>query len=116
MSAPRERVARRTDPDSPPGQAYADPEVLALLEHPHGGREVPQARQIFVNRNLRMDKIDIVGFDMDYTLAVYHLRRIESLSFDMTLRRMVEHHGYPESLRGIEYDPDFVIRGLVMDK
>ena len=78
----------RPDPE-PPGQSYAEPELAALLERhraPH--REVPFARQIFVNRNLRLDKIDLVGFDMDYTLAMYHLRQLEELAFRMTAGRM----------------------------
>ena len=77
---------------------------------------MPFARQIFVNRNLRMDKIDLVGFDMDYTLAIYHLRHLEDLAFQMTLARMIAHLGYPEELRQLRYDPEFVIRGIVVDK
>src|SRR5512142_1914610 len=107
----------RSEPDQPPGHAYDDPTLVDLLQRPRAPhREVPLARQIFVNRNLRMDKVDLVGFDMDYTLAVYHLRQIEELAFRMTLARMIEHLGYPEALRGLHYDPGFVIRGLVVDK
>jgi 5'-nucleotidase len=106
----------RAEPDEPPGQSYADPEVLTLLEEPLPHREVPFARQIFVNRNLRMDKIDVVGFDMDYTLAMYHLRELEDLAFQMTMARMIAHQGYPEEIRSLSYDPEFVIRGVVMDK
>jgi HAD superfamily 5'-nucleotidase-like hydrolase len=107
---------RNRDPE-PAGDSYADPEVLALLERPRGAlREVPRARQVFVNRNLRMDKIDLVGFDMDYTLAIYHLTRMEKLAFELTAGRMVERFGYPEDVRGLAYDPEFVIRGLVVDK
>ena len=99
------------------GQAYLGPEVTALLEGPgEVRREVPAARQIFVNRNLRMDKVELIGFDMDYTLAIYHLRELEELAFRMTAARMVEHLGYPEELRALRYDPEFVIRGLVVDK
>jgi len=101
----------------PEAPAYEAPEVRALLDAPHAPhREVPRARQIFVNRNLRMDKIDLVGFDMDYTLAIYHLRQMEQLSFDMTLARMIEHLGYPDDLARLAYDTEFVIRGLVVDK
>jgi 5'-nucleotidase len=114
---------RRTDrsskrePEKSSGQSYSAPDVTALLEHPRlPHREVPFARQIFVNRNLRMDKIDLVGFDMDYTLAIYHLRHLEELAFQMTAARMIEHHGYPEVIRELHYDPEFVIRGLVVDK
>jgi 5'-nucleotidase len=71
---------------------------------------------VFVNRNLRMDKIDLVGFDMDYTLAIYQLRALEMLAFQMTLARMIEHCGYPPQIGELQYDPEFVIRGLVMDK
>ncbi|HET9599170.1 MAG TPA: HAD-IG family 5'-nucleotidase [Anaeromyxobacteraceae bacterium] len=112
-----DRGSARPVPSEPPGRAYADPVVEALLEHPRAPlREVPFARQIFVNRNLRLDKIDLVGFDMDYTLAMYHLRQLEELAFRMTAERMVVHLGYPEILRGLHYDPEFVIRGIVVDK
>src|SRR6266498_3223148 len=98
--------------------AYDAPLVQALLATPHGvhHREVPRARQIFVNRNLRMDKIEAVGFDMDYTVAMYHLQRLETLAFRMTLARMIEALGYPAAVGGLQYDPEFVIRGLVVDK
>ncbi len=106
-------------PDPQVTAAYDEAEVRALLDQPHPAhphREVPRARQIFVNRNLRMDKIEAVGFDMDYTLAMYHLVRLETLAFRMTLARMVDAHGYPRELGELAYDPAFVIRGLVVDK
>ncbi len=111
MGTPEGRIAHAADP------AYALDEVHRLVSEPHPGhREVPRARQIFVNRNLRMDRIDLVGFDMDYTLAIYHLRRLEQLAFEMTLARMIANLGYSPELGAIRYDPQFVIRGLVMDK
>lgn len=101
----------------PDGRAYEAPAIRALLDgHPRGHREVPRARQIFVNRNLRMDKVDLVGFDMDYTLAIYHLRQLEELAFGLTAARLVDVVGYPASLRALHYEPDFVIRGVVVDK
>ncbi len=90
-------------------------DILRLLDHPPV-REIPHGRQIFVNRNLRLDTIDLVGFDMDYTLAIYRLRKIEELSFQMTLRRLVDSCGYPPEIGGLEYDWEFVIRGLAVDK
>ncbi|BDG07559.1 HAD-IG family 5'-nucleotidase [Anaeromyxobacter paludicola] len=105
------------DATASPGRAYDDPELQALLARPHPGhREVPRARQIFVNRNLRMDKVELVGFDMDYTLAIYQLRHLEELAFELTLARMVSQLGYPPAVGSIRYDAEFVIRGLVMDK
>ncbi|HEY6106181.1 MAG TPA: 5'-nucleotidase domain-containing protein, partial [Anaeromyxobacteraceae bacterium] len=105
------------EPEAPPGASYAAPEVRALLGRPRpGAREVPRTRQVFVNRSLRMDKVEAVGFDMDYTLAIYQLTRMEKLAFELTAARMVERLGYPESILGLQYDPEFVIRGLVVDK
>jgi len=80
-----------------------------------GPRPGSRARQVFVNRNLRLDRVDVIGFDMDYTLAVYHKRRVEELSFQMTLERLVSQLGYPAAISGIAYDPAFVVRGLVID-
>ena len=94
---------------------FPDPEVDRLLVAA-GAPEVPRARRIWTNRNLRMDRIDLVGFDMDYTLAIYHMRRIERLSFDMTVARLVDHAGYPAEVRDVRYDHRFVMRGLVVDK
>lgn len=98
--------------------AYESPLVQALLSSPHAShhREVPRTRQVFVNRNLRMDKVELVGFDMDYTLAMYHLRQLETLAFRMTIARMIEAHEYPATLGALQYDPEFVIRGLAIDK
>lgn len=91
-----------------------DPEVTHLLESERD--EVPGTRRIYVNRNLRMDQIELVGFDMDYTLAAYSIHAVEQLSFDLTVQKLVESFGYPEELRSIRYDRDFVMRGLVIDK
>ena len=58
----------------------------------------------------------MVGFDMDYTLLKYRKQSIEELSFRLTIEKLVQHYGYPPELSLIKYDPDFVVRGLVIDK
>src|SRR5258706_14581663 len=94
-----------------------DPELQRLLTSPeHQGLELAHSRQIYTNRALKMEEISVVGFDMDYTLAVYSMRQIEELAFHMTLERMVAKKGYPAYLTGLKYDHEFVIRGLVVDK
>src|SRR5437763_9301359 len=91
-----------------------DPELQRLLTHPeHQGLELAASRQIYTNRALKMEEIAIVGFDMDYTLAVYSMRQIEELAFHMTLGRLVQ-RGYPAYLENLKYDHEFVIRGLVV--
>src|SRR5881275_2728903 len=94
-----------------------DREIQRLLDSPeHQGLELSPSRQIYTNRALQMDQIGVVGFDMDYTLAVYSMRQIEELAFHMTLDRLVAGRGYREELRNLKYDHEYVIRGLVVDK
>jgi 5'-nucleotidase len=94
----------------------SDAELARLLQTPREKSQLDRARQLFVNRNLRMDRIEAVGFDMDYTLAIYHMRRIEQLSFDMTLAKLVGEFGYPPEIGQIHYDHEFGMRGLLVDK
>ena len=96
-------------------RVLSDSELARLLD---GAARMPveRSRQVFVNRNLRMGNVEMVGFDMDYTLAIYHLRRIEQLSFDLTLSRLVTDFGYPPEVGLLQYDHGFVMRGLVVDK
>lgn len=79
-------------------------------------RSISKAKRIFVNRNLKMKSIRMIGFDMDHTLAMYNKAMIERLAFDNTKQKMVEEKGYPKELLDIVYDQEFVIRGLVVDK
>lgn len=96
----------------------SDNELISLVAHQRepDWRETDRARQIFVNRNLRMANIELIGFDMDYTLAIYHQRRIEQLSYDMTLAKLVSAYHYPSEINAIAYDHQFVMRGLFVDK
>ncbi len=97
---------------------FGDAELARLLSVPRAPttRLVPRARDIFVNRNLRMAGVELIGFDMDYTLAIYHMRRLEQLAYDMTLARLVSERGYPTVIGQLQYDHHFVMRGLAVDK
>ena len=76
---------------------------------------IARASRVFVNRNLRMGNIDWVGFDMDYTLAVYEQAAMDRLSMEETIQRLIQ-RGYPEFIAKLDVPPDFAIRGLVVDK
>jgi HAD superfamily 5'-nucleotidase-like hydrolase len=78
--------------------------------------DVPRKNRVFCNRNLRMDTIEMIGFDMDYTLALYHQDKLEQLSIELTLNKLIEKHGYPEDLRRLHYDPRWAIRGVMVDR
>ncbi|MCC6624346.1 MAG: HAD-IG family 5'-nucleotidase [Deltaproteobacteria bacterium] len=75
---------------------------------------VPYPRRVFCNRNLRLDRIRHVGFDMDYTLAVYE-EAMEHLQAEMVLDRLVERYAYPRDVLATKYQPGFAIRGLAVD-
>ena len=113
----------RTPIDRQPAEAaelraqelLGDHELQRILQQ--GPRnETPVPRQVFVNRNLHMAKVELIGFDMDYTLAIYHLRRLEQLSYDLTVERLIATCGYSSEVRQVPYDHSFVLRGVFVDK
>jgi 5'-nucleotidase len=75
----------------------------------------PRSRRIYCNRNLRFDQIQMVGFDMDYTLALYKQAELDRLSIEATAQKLVK-RGYPASLLSMSYRTNFPIRGLLVDK
>jgi 5'-nucleotidase len=107
---------RALDAERRAAELVADEELAHLLATPRVKAPVDHARQIFVNRNLRMAKIDLIGFDMDYTLAIYHMRRIEQISFEMTLVKLIHEYGYPPLIGQLQYDHQFGMRGVAVDK
>ncbi|MGB5881893.1 MAG: 5'-nucleotidase domain-containing protein, partial [Thermoanaerobaculia bacterium] len=90
--------------------------ATALLDHLERAGEPPAGRQVFVNRTLRLETIRYLGFDLDWTLADYERLPLESLTFDLTIDRLIDFQGYPESIRQAEFRPDFPRRGLLLDK
>jgi HAD superfamily 5'-nucleotidase-like hydrolase len=62
-----------------------------------------------------MDQIEWVGFDMDYTLAIYRQAEIDRLSIEATVKKLVE-RGYPPELIEAKYDERFPLRGILIDK
>lgn len=82
-----------------------------------GGGSPPRRpeRRIYCNRTLRLDHIDAVGFDMDYTLATYRQAAMDRLGVQATVDKLVA-RGYPEALRHARYPTDFAVRGLLIDR
>lgn len=72
-------------------------------------------RRIFCNRELNMQQIKAVGFDMDYTLAQYTVE-FDLLAFDGAKDKLIG-MGYPAAVVSrFEFDPSTHVRGLVIDK
>jgi 5'-nucleotidase len=89
---------------------------LALIEALQRPGEIARPNRVYVNRNLNLSQIEVVGFDMDYTLALYNQSKIEELSIRATLDKLVTNKGYPEAIRVLDYQPALGIRGLVVDR
>ena len=76
---------------------------------------IARARRIFCNQNLRMTGIAWVGFDMDYTLAIYDQPEMDRLSIEATQKKLVL-RGYPDFVAQVPVSIDFPVRGLLIDK
>lgn len=72
-------------------------------------------QKIYVNRSLNMSYIKAIGFDMDHTLAPYNHVNFETLAFRETLKKFIA-NGYPEELSTLQFDPNSVMRGLMVDR
>lgn len=88
--------------------------LLEILRH-SDVFNVERPQQVYCNRDINLAEIELIGFDMDYTLALYHQEAIDKLSIDKTLERLVEQRGYPDEILHLEVPRDFAIRGVVLD-
>lgn len=70
---------------------------------------------LFCNRELTMDQIEAIGFDMDWTLAQYN-EAFDLLAFNGAKEKLVTWLGYPESMLDMVYSQDMYRRGCVVDK
>ncbi|PKA62296.1 hypothetical protein AXF42_Ash016088 [Apostasia shenzhenica] len=71
------------------------------------------ANGIFCSRTLNLRSISAIGYDMDYTLVHYNVMAWEGRAYDYGMANL-ESMGFP--VDGLKFDPNLVIRGLVMDK
>ncbi|KAJ0091531.1 hypothetical protein Patl1_14438 [Pistacia atlantica] len=90
---------------------------LNFLKIPKALKEMPKMnpKGIYVNKNLRLDNIQVYGFDYDYTLAHYS-SNLQTLIYDLAKEHMVNEFRYPEGCMNFKYDPTFPIRGLYYEK
>lgn len=92
-----------------------DPTYLAAPPLTEAEDRLAPAHKIYALRTLPMGDIRAVGFDMDHTLARYRSPEIDDLAFKKAARLLVRERGYSPWLLEIDYNPDFAVRGLVLD-
>jgi len=78
------------------------------------GNVSKRRKKIFANNQVQLRFIKSWGFDYDYTLAIYN-KEGEALIYDNILEYVVNKFGYPKELLKLEYDPDFITKGIQFD-
>ncbi|XWS27258.1 hypothetical protein CRYUN_Cryun26dG0099300 [Craigia yunnanensis] len=89
----------------------------SFLKIPEALKAMPKMNPegIYVNKGIRLDLIQVYGFDYDFTLAHYS-SNLQSLIYNLAKEHMVNEFRYPEVCMSFKYDPSFPIRGLYYDK
>jgi len=72
----------------------------------------PPEQGVFVNRTLNMRSVELVGYDMDYTLIHYKVDEWEGAAFKAA-RKSLADRGW--AVDGLTFDPDYFTVGLVFD-
>ncbi|MBC7754517.1 MAG: HAD-IG family 5'-nucleotidase [Moraxellaceae bacterium] len=72
--------------------------------------------KVYVNRTLNLKKIKYIGLDMDHTLIRYNTENFERLSHTTIMEKLVTGKAYPEQIKKLQFDFNFALRGLVIDK
>lgn len=78
-------------------------------------KQISLQNRIYVNRNIKMENVKAIGFDLDYTLCVYKKYNFENLAYRETIKKLVKEKGYPKTLLDLVYSPNRFIRGLLID-
>ncbi|CAN6858378.1 unnamed protein product, partial [Brassica oleracea] len=105
LEGPIEEVART--------EAQAAENLIRELgiQGPFSAQHSP--RGIFCSRTLNLRSISAIGYDMDYTLMHYNVMAWEGRAYDYCMENL-KNMGFP--VDGLSFDPELVIRGLMIDK
>jgi HAD superfamily 5'-nucleotidase-like hydrolase len=74
------------------------------------------SQKVYVNRTLNLKKIKYIGLDMDHTLVRYNSENFEGLSHSIIISKLIKNKAYPESIKKLQFDYNYAIRGLVIDR
>ena len=70
---------------------------------------------LFCNREINMEQLEAIGFDMDWTLAQYN-EDFDLLAFNGAKQKLISLLGYPEEALLLEYSQNSCRRGCLIDK
>jgi len=81
----------------------------------NAGPGIARNSRVFCNRNLKFSQLTWIGFDMDYTLAIYDQAAMDDLSIRATIAKLIR-RGYPAFIQTVPVSTQFPVRGLLIDK
>ena len=58
---------------------------------------------------------DIIGFDLDNTLLRFNINNMVPLYYDLLKKFLVFERNYPEQLLQLQFNPNFLLKGLIID-
>ena len=70
---------------------------------------------IFVNRNINMNHIKTIGFDMDHTIIRYKTKAFETLTHQKAIEVLISKCNYPKCLKNLAFEEKRAIQGLIID-
>ena len=113
---------RKNNSNSTKESPDESPTTDSHITHPTtGGRiiipsHITSATDLFCNREVSMEEIEAVGFDMDFTLAQYN-EAFDLLAYEGAKQKLVSILQYPsEILHLLHYEKDLCRRGCLIDK
>jgi HAD superfamily 5'-nucleotidase-like hydrolase len=71
-------------------------------------------RTVYANNYVNLQNIQVIGFDLDYTLVNY-TNEVQRLIYESAQEILIHSYGFPAQLKDCKYDPNFAIRGLSVD-
>lgn len=71
--------------------------------------------KVYANNYVNFENIDVIGFDLDYTLVTYTVD-LQRLIYNLAKELLISSYGFPSALRDLTFDPEFAIRGLCVDR
>jgi HAD superfamily 5'-nucleotidase-like hydrolase len=87
-------------------------EIVARNSIPN---HVTTASDLFCNRELNMQQIKVIGFDMDWTLATYN-KEFDLLAYNGAKEKLHSLFKFPVEVLDLEYNNEMCRRGCIIDK
>lgn len=76
--------------------------------------QAERKKAVYANNYLNFGEVNVVGFDLDYTLLSYSTD-LQELIYNHARDALTVTYGFPQEMRSCKFNPSFAIRGLSVD-